>query len=78
MRFPDPEPPESPPVSGQRPRCAVCHDVIGVYEPLVHVFEGLVWRTSRAAEPAVAGAAGTLYHAGCYERMGTELAPETS
>ncbi|HTX09209.1 MAG TPA: hypothetical protein VME22_11395 [Solirubrobacteraceae bacterium] len=52
--------------------------MIGVYEPLVHVFEGLVWRTSRAAEPAVAGAAGTLYHAGCYERMGTELAPETS
>jgi len=44
--------------------------VIGVYEPLVHVFGDFVWRTSRAAEPGVTSAEGELYHADCYERFG--------
>jgi len=54
----------------ERPCCAACADVIGVYEPLVHVFGGLAWRTSRAAEPSVAAADGLLYHLKCYERLG--------
>jgi hypothetical protein len=47
--------------------CAECLDVIGVYEPLVHVAEdGTAHRTSRAADPAVKNAPGSFYHAGCY------------
>jgi hypothetical protein len=47
--------------------CAECMDVIGVYEPLIHVGEdGTARRTSRAAEPAVKHALGSVYHAGCY------------
>jgi hypothetical protein len=72
MRIPDPERPESPPSTRQRLRCAVCRDVIGVYEPLVHVLEDLAWHTSLAAEPAVAMAAGEHYHADCYARTGQE------
>jgi hypothetical protein len=49
-------------------RCMDCGDVIGVYEPLVHVFEDISRRTSIAAEPGLGGAAGEFYHAGCYER----------
>jgi len=62
--------PDSPPTAESRPRCAACADVIGVYEPLVHVFGDFVWRTSRAAEPGVTSAEGELYHADCYERFG--------
>ena len=56
---------------GQSPklRCAACHDVIGVYEPLMHVFGTSVRRTSLAAEPDVAGAAGHCYHMDCHARL---------
>jgi hypothetical protein len=47
-----------------------CGDVVGVYEPVVHLFGGFAWGTSRAAEPGVATAGGELYHAACYERLG--------
>jgi hypothetical protein len=53
----------------ERPRCVACRDVIGVYEPLVHVLGNLVWRTSLAAEPGVVGAGGTLYHLDCHTRL---------
>lgn len=66
---------KSQPSGDQPPRCAACHDVIGVYEPVVHVFKGLVWRTSRAAEPGVGTAAGERYHLGCYEHMEDKPAP---
>lgn len=52
----------------RRPRCARCGDVIGVYEPLVHVREALVRRTSRAAEPQIVSASGAVYHEDCYKR----------
>lgn len=48
-------------------RCARCGDVIGVYEPLVVVTDGVVRRTSRAAEPQIAAKVGDFYHEGCYE-----------
>jgi len=51
-----------------RTRCRDCGDVVGVYEPLVHVFDEISRRTSIAAEPDVRRAAGDCYHAGCYER----------
>jgi hypothetical protein len=70
MSLPDPERSEAPSSTPAQPRCVVCHEVIGVYEPLVHVSEGSAWRTSRAAEPGVMTTRGELYHADCYERSG--------
>jgi hypothetical protein len=51
------------------PRCGVCEDVIGVYEPLVHVDHELARRTSRAAEPGVTSSGGQSFHLECYERL---------
>ena len=51
------------------PRCVTCEDVIGVYEPLVHIDRGLARRTSRAAEPGVTDSSGQCYHLDCYERL---------
>jgi len=72
MCLPDPEHPRLPVSSAERPRCVRCRDVIGVYEPLVHVLGDLAWHTSRAAEPGVVCAEGELYHAECYQRSGQE------
>ena len=45
-----------------------CGGVIGVYEPVLRVLEGVTTVTSRANEPSLsAGAPGLLYHAVCYE-----------
>jgi hypothetical protein len=55
--------------SGELPRCVTCEDVIGVYEPLVHIDRGLARRTSRAAEPGVTDSSGQCYHLDCYERL---------
>lgn len=72
MELRDHERSDSASSSGNRPRCAACQDVIGVYEPLVHVFAGFAWRTSRAAEPGITTAAGMLFHLSCYELRGAE------
>lgn len=58
---------EEPYLSEGPPRCARCGDVMGVYEPLIHVADERVRRTSRAAEPDVCRADGVCYHASCYE-----------
>lgn len=50
------------------PRCTACDDVIGVYEPLVHVFGGAARRTSLTADPHVCSN-GRCYHLDCYERL---------
>jgi hypothetical protein len=44
-----------------------CGDVIGVYEPLVHVIGATARRTSLAADPETCSEDGDCYHAGCYE-----------
>jgi hypothetical protein len=49
------------------PRCERCGDVIGVYDPLVHVAGETARRTSRAAEPDIADVAGRIYHDACYQ-----------
>jgi hypothetical protein len=55
-------------------RCAGCGDVIGVYEPLVHIVSGIAHRTSRAADPALAQAEpGSCYHVACSDLDGTGL-----
>ncbi len=58
---------DSPP----RPRCNFCHDVIGVYEPVVWLDAGLVRVTSRAAEPQLSAPErrGSLYHRACYDAL---------
>ena len=53
----------------QLPRCTVCDDVIGVYEPLVHLDRGLARRTSRVAEPSVTQSGGHCYQLDCFERL---------
>jgi hypothetical protein len=53
------------PIPAAPPRCASCGDVIGVYEWLVCVIEGVARKTSRAAEPQLVSARGACYHVGC-------------
>ena len=50
------------------PRCPVCDDIIGVYEPLVHLARDFVTRSSRAAEPEICSS-GQCYHLSCYEQF---------
>ena len=52
-------------------RCARCGEVIGVYEPLVHVLDGIADTTSRAASPEIAHTRGAVYHAACHGLDGT-------
>ncbi len=49
------------------PRCPVCDDIIGVYEPLMHLGCNVATRSSRAAEPEICSS-GQCYHLACYER----------
>jgi hypothetical protein len=49
------------------PRCEWCGDVIGVYDPLVHVAGQTARRTSRTVEPDVAALGGRIYHDVCYQ-----------
>ena len=51
------------------PRCEACHDVIGVYEPLMHMGSDCARRSSRAAEPEICSS-GVCYHLDCYLRLG--------
>jgi hypothetical protein len=52
------------------PRCPHCGEVIGVYEPLVVVIDGVPRETSRAAEPEVSATAGrAIYHSACHESL---------
>jgi hypothetical protein len=62
----------SPAIGGLR--CASCGEVIGVYEPLVHVVAGIAQRTSRAADPQLAGSeAGACYHVSCSDLDTTDV-----
>jgi hypothetical protein len=56
------------------PHCAACGQVIGVYEPLVHVINGVARKTSRAAEPQLARSqADAFYHLACRDLGGADL-----
>jgi hypothetical protein len=53
------------------PRCDVCGEPIGVYEPLIAIERGRARRTSRASEPGIGRAAGEYRHRECHdERRG--------
>ena len=47
-------------------RCARCGDVIGIYEPLVLLADGLARTTSAASEPRVGEEPGEHFHRACY------------
>jgi hypothetical protein len=47
---------------------SACDEIIGVYEPLVHLRDGFATRTSRAAEPEICSSGG-CFHLECYERL---------
>lgn len=50
------------------PRCGVCGEPLGVYEPVVEVDGKQVRRTSRAAVPDLCRGDGVAcYHAACFE-----------
>jgi len=49
-----------------RPRCSKCGLVIGVYEPLIAVVDGVAQETSIAAQPDIKFARGDLYHRACH------------
>jgi hypothetical protein len=54
--------------------CAACGTVIGVYEPIVHVIDGVAHKTSRAADPQLAqGQTDTFYHLACRDLGGADL-----
>jgi len=54
--------------------CAGCGQVIGVYEPLVHIIAGVAHKTSRAADPHVGqSGAGACYHLACRGIGGADL-----
>jgi hypothetical protein len=55
------------PVSG--PRCRLCGESIGVYEPLVAVEWGRARKTSRAAEAEIATTPGEYWHLACHEHL---------
>jgi hypothetical protein len=59
--------------SDELPRCVACKDVLGVYEPIMHVLGGYARLTSRAAEPGAPSLEGNCYHIDCYERLVGEL-----
>lgn len=48
-------------------RCRHCSDLIGVYEPLVVLRDGVPVRTSRAAAPGQPLDASQCFHAECFE-----------
>jgi hypothetical protein len=51
------------------PRCALCGEVIGVYEPLVRLCEGQAHEGSRALEPQAIGRDSERYHRACFQRL---------
>jgi len=52
-----------------RLRCAHCGDVIGVYEPMVAMIDGVAHVTSKAMAGAEDRMLGDCYHSGCFERL---------
>jgi hypothetical protein len=53
-------------MTARRMTCDRCHDVIGIYEPVVIVVDGEARETSRAAEPAIVAKATERYHRSCH------------
>ena len=52
------------------PRCALCNDAIGVYEPALVIENGRPRRTSLAREPLLGTPRTTLMHLRCASEAG--------
>lgn len=50
-------------------RCHHCGEVIGTYEPMTVLAEGVARRTSRAAERNTEAPVDECYHSACYSRL---------
>lgn len=50
-------------------RCGHCGDVIGAYEPMVAMIDGVAQKTSKASAMAGGPALGDCYHAHCFEQL---------
>jgi hypothetical protein len=60
----EPDPGSSP---ASLPRCRLCGEVVGMYEPYVLVGEAGAHVSSRVAEPLGPSWQGTLHHLACYQ-----------
>jgi hypothetical protein len=58
-------------ISEEKQRCALCGDVVGVYEPAVIVVDGLAFATS-LARPVVPHDAARVYHRACSADAGLD------
>lgn len=59
-------------------QCAVCNDVIGVYEPLFVIQAGSARRTSLAREPQLGGGDVAVVHDACGSRLGLGQADDSA
>ncbi len=50
----------------QQIRCRICGEIIGMYEPMTVVANGIVRLTSRAAEAVPADSLRNCFHAACF------------
>jgi hypothetical protein len=57
------------------PRCASCGKILGVYEPLVCVIDGVPRQTSRAGAPHLARNADVCYHVACEREAMQPVSP---
>jgi hypothetical protein len=48
--------------------CSHCHDVIGVYEPLIAIVDGGALEASRASRPDI-GSRAVAYHRDCFAHV---------
>lgn len=57
------------PRPGRRPRCDLCHEAVGVYEPVVWQLSDSVTVTTQLVDPEIASPQrrGFVYHRCCYE-----------
>ena len=53
-------------LTATKPICDQCHELIGVYEPVVVVSGVEAREISRPAEPAIGSQSGECYHRACY------------
>ena len=63
-------------MSKPTPRCGDCGEVIGVYEPLVAMFDGRVLDETSRAATRKGDLRGDLYHHACYLRLVGESTPQ--
>lgn len=50
---------------GERPICAICHDIVGVYEPVLVVGQEPPQPTSLASQPQLSNNGCQLVHLAC-------------